>query len=183
MKGFIWPIVVLALVILGFMGLRSGDEVPAAVAQVTEQPRYVLRGAQWSSFDEQGGVRFKGSAANIDYFDDESARMTDFEATLQATGGASWTATAPEGYAPPRSRERMQLSGGVVGEGSWPDGEAVTFKTPDLWVDSSTESLETEARVEVQSVSRKGSARGLKLNGQTQQLTLLHDVEMRYVPR
>ena len=145
---------------------------------------HVKRGAEWSSFDEAGRLQFQGSADNIDYFDDESARMRTFALTVFAREGTPWLATAPEGYAPPGSdQQRLQLRGGVDGHGRWPDGEELQFQTPELWVDTGAETLTTEAKVTLTSRSRNAVARGMRVVGQKQQMSLLHDVEMRYVPR
>lgn len=183
MSRFIAPVLFVLLAMLAMLGFRDDESAVAPVVQTEEQPRYVLRGAQWRSFDDTGKVSYEGRASNIEYFDDESARLKEFEVSLLAARGAPWTATAPEAYAPPGSRDRMQLRGGVEGQGRWPDGEALTFRTPELWVDAGAELLETEARVEVDSATRRAKARGLKVNGEKQKLALLHEVEMRYVPR
>lgn len=183
MTRWIVPLTVVLVGGLAVFGFRDGSDTPATSAQSEEQPRYVVRGAQWRSFDASGAVRFEGRASNIDYFDDESAQLREFEVSLLAARGAPWTASAPEAFAPPGSRNRMQLRGGVVGQGRWPDGEPLVFRTPELWVDAASESLETEARVEVDSDSRRARARGLKVNGEKQRIALLHEVEMRYAPR
>lgn len=183
MTRFIAPALFVLLATLAVLGFRDGDGPVAPAVQVEEQPRYVLRGAQWRSFDAQGALSHEGQAANIEYFDDESARMHEFEVSLLAARGAPWTARAPEAYAPPGSRDRLQLRGGVEGAGRWPDGDALTFRTPELWVDAQRESLETAAEVEVDSPTRRATARGLKVDGSQQRLALLHEVEMHYVPR
>ncbi len=184
MKRLLVPIAAVLAVVLVFWGLRD-DSGPAEEEAVgAEQPRYVLRGAEWSSFDETGRLQFQGSADNIDYFDDESARMQKFALSVFGREGPPWIATAPEGYAPPGGKQqRLQLRGGVEGRGRWPDGEDLEFRTPDLWVDTKTETLSTDAKVNLISRSRNGDARGLRVTGDKQQLSLLHDVEMRYVPR
>lgn len=182
-KRYLIPLLVVVLAGLAVIGLRSTGDVATATAESAEQARYVLRGAQWKNFDASGAVRFEGTAESIDYYDDESALMRRFEVTVLADQGSPWQVSAPEGYAPPGNRNRMQLRGGVMGEGRWPDGEALSFKTPELWVDTTAETLETSARVELQGASRSGSARGLKISGPKQRLSLSKEVEMRYVPR
>lgn len=183
MKRYLAPLLVLLLAGLAVIGLRSTGDTPAVATVADDQPRYVLRGAQWRNFDASGAVRFEGTADNIDYYDDESALMREFSVTVLADRGSPWHVAAPEGYAPPGSRSRLQLRGGVEGEGRWPDGEALRFKTPDLWVDTTAETLEASSDVSVQSATRRASARGLKVNGPKQKMSLLGEVEMRYVPR
>lgn len=183
MKRYLVPLLVVLMAGLAVIGLRSTGDAPTVAAGTAEQPRYVLRGAQWRNFDASGAVRFEGTAENIDYYDDESALMREFEVTVLADKGSPWHVAAPEGYAPPGSRNRLQLRGGVEGQGRWPDGEALSFKTPELWVDTTAETIETGTAVDVQSASRSGRARGLKVSGPKQKLSLLGEVEMRYVPR
>lgn len=183
MKRYLAPLLVLLLAGLTLIGLRGTGDTPVLASVADEQPRYVLRGAQWRNFDASGAVRFEGRAENIDYYDDESALMRQFEVTVLADRGTPWRVSAPEGYAPPGSRDRLQLRGGVEGEGRWPDGEALRFETPDLWVDTTAETLDAGSDVSVHSASRSAKARGLKVNGPKQKMTLLGEVEMRYVPR
>lgn len=183
MKRFIGPLLVVLLAGLAVIGLRGTSDAPTKTAGTAEQPRYVLRGAQWRNFDANGAVRFEGTADNIDYYDDESALMRQFKVTVLADQGSPWHVAAPEGYAPPGSRNRLQLRGGVEGEGRWPDGEALRFKTPELWVDTTAETLDTSREVSVDSASRSARARGLKVSGPKQKMSLLGEVEMRYVAR
>lgn len=184
MKRFAIPIVVMLAVALVFWSLRD-ERGPVEEGTIgAEQPRYILRGAEWSSFDKAGRLAFQGSADNIDYFDDESARMRTFALSVFSREGEPWIATAPEGYAPPGSdQQRLQLRGGVEGRGRWPDGEDLEFRTPELWVDTGAETLSTDAQVTLISRRRNAVARGLRVAGEKQHLSLLHDVEMRYVPR
>lgn len=183
MSRYVVPAVAVLLLAIAFLGFRGEDRPPMEAAATAEQPRYVLRGAEWSSFDEKGTLQFQGSAANIDYFDDESARLQTFALVVFGAEGAPWTATAPRGYSPPGSRERLQLLGGVEGKGRWPDGEPMVFRTAQLWVDTRAETITTDDKVDLESKSRTGSARGLKVTGPKRQMSLLNEVEMRYDPR
>jgi len=183
MNRLVVPGIAVLLLALAFFGFRGEDSPTAGTTATAEQPRYVLRGAEWSSFDENGTLEFQGSATNIDYFDDESARLHTFALSVFGAQGAPWTATAPEGYSPPGQRERLQLLGGAEGKGRWPDGEEMVFNTPQLWVDTKAETITTDEKVDLKSKSRTASARGLKVTGPKQEMSLLNEVEMRYVPR
>lgn len=183
MSRFPWPLLLVLPAVLALWGLQDDGAVTVTATAEAEHPRYLLRGAQWRSFDARGAIRYDGQAADIAYYDDESALLHEFEVRLLAARGAPWTARAPEAFAPAGSRDRLQLRGGVAGEGRWPDGEALTFRTPELWVDSAREILETEAPVEVNSAARRAKARGLRVDGAQQRVALLHQVEMRYAPR
>ncbi|MGQ0622915.1 MAG: LPS export ABC transporter periplasmic protein LptC [Panacagrimonas sp.] len=181
MNRWFGPLFVIVLAGLAIMVMRGGQPAPSGATVQADQPRYTLRGAQWQRFDAQGQIEFEGRAQSIDYFDDESARLSQFELTALATGGAPWTATAPEGFAPAGTR-RVQLRGGVEGQGHWPDNEPLNFQTPEIWLDSAAQQLETEAKVQIQSRTRQVDARGMKVNGKSRKIDLLHDVKMRYVP-
>lgn len=181
MSRLLGPLLLIVLVGLAIVVLRGGQPVPAGAEAQADQPRYTLRGAQWSRFDGHGQIEFEGEAQTIDYFDDESARLTQFELTALSAGGAPWTATAPEGFAPAGAK-RLQLRGGVEGQGRWPDDEPLSFSTPEIWLDSAAQQLETEAQVQIKSQTRQADARGLRVNGKSRQIALLHNVKLRYVP-
>ncbi|MGQ0700065.1 MAG: LPS export ABC transporter periplasmic protein LptC [Panacagrimonas sp.] len=182
MRRYIGSLIAVILAALAILFFRSGDPTPGAVAALEDTPRYTLRGAQWRRFDLQGQMEFEGRARTIDYFDDESARLSQVELTALTGSGSPWTASAPEGRAPAGER-RVQLRGGVTGQGRWPDGEALEFTSPELWLDSAKQELTTDAAVQIESRSKQVAARGLRVRGKKQQVMLLQDVKMRYVPR
>lgn len=163
--------------------LRDPEPLQSPTLIAAQEPRYIVRGAQWRSFDDDGELRLRGSATLINYYDDDSARMTEFEVRITGSDGTPWQASAPEGYAPGGGDERLQLRGGVEGQGAWPDGVALQFRTPDLWIDAQQETLETDAEVEVLGRLRQGRSRGMRVASQANQVDLLNDVEIRYVPR
>lgn len=184
MKKYFGPLLLVVAVALAILFLRRGE--PSSVGATAEQdpPRYTVRGAQWRRFDAQGQMEFEGRAQTIAYFDDESARLATVELTALTGTGSPWTATAPNGHAPAglSGSGRVQLSGGVTGKGRWPDGEPLEFTTRELWLDSARQELATDAAVRIESRSKRVQARGLKVNGKTQQIVLRHQVKMRYVP-
>lgn len=180
MNRLLGPLLIVILAGLVLVLMRSGQQRSSAAVTEADQPRYTLRGAQWRRFDAQGQVEFEGQAQSIEYFDDESARLSQFQLTAFGASGAPWTATAPEGFAPVGAR-RLRLFGGVEGRGRWPDEEPLSFRTPELWLDSAAQQLETEAAVRVESATRQVDARGLRIKSETRQIALLHDVKMRYV--
>ena len=180
MSRLIAPLLIVLLVGLAILSLRGGQAMRIAANAAPEQPRYIVRGAQLQSYDEAGQIQFQGQAENIDYFDDESARMRTFEVSVLGGRGAPWTASAPEAFAPAGERHRLQLLGGVEGAGRWPDGEALRFKTESLWVNTATQTLDTEAAVQLDSATRKAAGVGLAVRSEPLRIALLHQVEMRY---
>ena len=180
MSRLVAPLLIVLLAGLAILSLRGGQPVRIAAAAAPEQPRYVVRGAQLQSYDDTGQMQFEGKAENIDYFDDESARMRQFEASVLGVRGAPWTATAPQAFAPAGERRRLQLLGGVEGAGRWPDGEALHFKTESLWVDTDTQALDTDAAVQLDSATRRAAGVGLAVRSEPLRIVLLQQVEMRY---
>lgn len=176
------PLALLAAIGL-FAWLRDPAPMPTGPTIGAHEPRYVLRGAQWRSYDAQGALRFEGSASLIDFFDDESARMQDFEIRVPGRQDQPWVARAPAGEVPPGGGERLRLTGGVEGHGAWPDGQTLKFSTESLWVDPGSRSLETDTPVSVKSPGREGRASGMQVDGVAQRVNLLGEVEIRYVAR
>ncbi|MGQ0501227.1 MAG: LPS export ABC transporter periplasmic protein LptC [Panacagrimonas sp.] len=180
MPRYAGPVIVVVVLALAMLVLRKEERVAPAVAAQADPPRYTVRGAQWSRYGETGKVEFQGRAESIDYFDDESARLAKVEVTAPNTsGGAPWIASAPEGRMPAKVH-RVLLSGGVDGKGQWPDGEALKFSTPELWLDSDRNELSTRAAIQLDSRSKQAQAQGLVVDGKRRTVALLGDVKMRY---
>lgn len=178
--GLLLLVLVAGLVMLSLGGDPTGT---APGPSASEQPRYVMRGVELHSFDAQGNAQFQGQASSIEVFDDQSARLDDFRVQALAGEGAPWTASAPQGYAPPGTRTRLQLLGGVEGRGRWPDGEPLQFRSEDLWVETDVQRLHTASRVQLDSASRKARGRGLEVTATPAGVVLMNEVEMRYAPR
>lgn len=156
-------------------------EAPEAVGAL---PRYTLKEAHWTRFDESGKPAFEATAGNIDYFSDESARLKTIE--LRALGGKAspWRISAPEGYAPPRE-QRVNLHGPVTAVAQWPEGEKgepLNFEASQLWVDQRKQELYTDTPVRLSGPNRNAEAGGLRADWTGKKLELLGDVRMKYVP-
>lgn len=181
MNRLLLPILVLLIVVLGALSLRRGPATQNAAAPATEPPRYTVRTARWQRFDADGKPMFEATADSIEYFDDESAELHTLDLTALSGGdGDPWRASAPSGHSPP-GEHRLQLTGGVKGQGHWPDGEPLEFATPDLWLDPSEKRLDTTSKVTIQSPTRSAEAVGLRVDGQHSTIHLLKDVRIRYV--
>lgn len=181
MKRFLIPLLGAALLAFAVFSVREAEVPLMDAPNSDEEPRYVIRGARWKSHDEEGTVRVQGSARVIRYYDDDSARLKDFSVKVQGKDGNPWVARAPEGYSPPQNRHRLHLSGGVEGDGNWPDGEPLIFNTEDVWVDSAEDTLETDSKVNLRSANRLGIARGLRISGKKESVVLNNEVEIHYV--
>lgn len=157
-------------------------QAPAAPAQPAEKvPRYRVTGAQWTRLGARGEPEFRAQAASIDWYADDSADLADLR--IDALGGADspWHLEAPAGHAPAGQR-RLQLKGGVHARGESVDADAVDFTTPDLWVDLLRRELRTEAPVVLRSGPRSATARGLQADFAGENVKLLEDVQVDYVP-
>ncbi|HUR40360.1 MAG TPA: LPS export ABC transporter periplasmic protein LptC [Verrucomicrobiae bacterium] len=165
-----------------FLSWRSLQApVPEAVAPAAEAPRYAVTGAQWLRLGPGGQPEFRASAASIDYFADGSAKLRTIR--LDALGGydSPWRIEAPAGEAPPNTR-KLQLTGGVHGQGQHSSGTPINFTTERLWVDLLRRELHTEARVTLQTEARSATARGLRADFDGERVQLLNDVQVDYAP-
>jgi lipopolysaccharide export system protein LptC len=161
---------------------RSSLQPPAAApARAEAQPRYQVTDGHWIRYNERGESEFEATAERIEYFDDESARLSTLE--MHSLGGSEspWRLSAPEGYAPPHSDRRMQLRGGVRAMGHWPEGEPLNFETQYLWVDEVNRQLYTDAPVLLRGKSRSAKADGLRAAWVGRSVELLGQVRMQYV--
>ncbi len=181
MIRYLAPLVAATLMAVVLLTLREDARPTISEDSGEEQARHLIRGASWKSHDDDGTVRVTGRANIIRYFDDESARLENFSVKIEGSDGGPWEARAPKGYSPPQNRSLLHLSGGVEGDGHWPDGEALIFNTEDVWVDSVEDLLVTDAKVTMRSASRLGRAKGLRISGKEEAVVLQHDVEIHYV--
>lgn len=162
--------------------LRRLEPVEVPVADDTLRPRYVLSGAKWTRYDAQGQQRFSVQADLIEYFDDESATLTEIDARLPGGDESRWTLLSPGGRVPAGER-LILLTGPVTGRGLNDDGEPLDFETPELWLDPEQQTFRTEAGVHLRSPGFSGTAKGLLGNWQQQSFQLLGNVRMDYARR
>jgi LPS export ABC transporter protein LptC len=178
---FALPILVaLGVLLATWQGPAPAPQRAAPSAQ--SLPRYKVLDGQWTRYNAKGQPEFVVTAQSIEYYDDESARLTTLE--MHSLGGANspWRLSAPEGYAPPQSQHRMQLRGGVDAMGHWPEGEPLHFTAPYLWVDERNRQLFTDAAVEVRGRNRSATADGLRADWVGKSIELLGHTKMRYAP-
>lgn len=170
-------VLLLAALYFTWEGLR--EPPPPAVAAAPEAPRYAVTGALWVHLDRQGDPEFRARADTIDYYADESARMTTV--SLDGLGGTAspWHIEAPAAQAPPHERQ-LQLEGGVHATGERVGGETVSFTTETLWVDLLRKELHTDAAVQLQTEFRSATARGLRADFDGERVQLLNDVKVDY---
>ncbi len=177
---FTVPIVLaVALLMLTWRGSETAVEPASTAAEAL--PRYELADARWVRYDERGQPEFEANVESIEYFDDESAKLTSIE--MHSLGGSSspWRISAPEGHAPPHSQQRVQLLGGVNANGQWPQGEPLSFQTPYLWVDEKVRQIYTDAPVQLQGPGRSASAAGMRADWMSRSVELSGQVRTQYV--
>lgn len=179
-----WMMLVLVAVAgaaaLALMGERLQEPVVVTPPPSVELPRYSVTGAEWIRLDAGGQPEMRARAGVIDYFADDSARLSDL--TLDSLGGSTspWQMHSPTGRVPPHER-RLLLEGEVLASGVYGD-EPVSFKTRELWVDLLRREFRTDAPVVLDSPFRRASARGLRADFAGTTVQLLNDVEVDYVP-
>lgn len=165
-------------------GLLDSGPTTAPAAEGQRSPRYSLKGVNWVRLNAQGESEFTAQADTADYFDDESAHYEQLRVEVTGinnqAGATPWKLSSPSGEAPAHEK-RISMNGPVDVSGAWPDGQPLTLKTPQLWVDPVQRTLNTEAGVEFASDSRNGQSRGLKADWSKQTVQLLGDVRMEYV--
>lgn len=152
---------------------RRGDSQSA--------PRYTIRNAEWTRLGSNGKTEFRINADRIDYYDDESARMTNVAMDGLAEGKGPWRLTSPLGQMPAHDK-RILLTKPVVITGAMQQGGPVKMVTDQLWVDSAKTQLYTDAPVLLTRGNQQASAIGLNADWAGQHLQLLRDVKVLYVP-
>ena len=156
---------------------NSMVETPSAPSTL---PRYTLGTADLVRYDTDGEPYLHGQADSIEYFDDQSGRAHNIQVNLTSDEDHPWHVTSPSATLPPH-QHRFMLDGPVLANGVWPDNaEPLSLRTDRLWIDPDRHLIETDAPVEVHSVSRNGNAVGLRSDWVTQSMQLLHNVKMTY---
>ena len=169
--------VVLLLSLGGFE--QSGNT--AVRENLQGKPRYVIANAEWTRLGADGKTVFHINAEHIDYYDDESARMTNLSLDGLDQGKGPWRLTSPLGEMPARDK-RILLNKPVVMTGAVKQGEAIKLITDQVWVDGAKKELYTASPVVMTRGTQQATATGMNADWAGQRLQLLHDVKVTYVP-
>ncbi|HEU0197411.1 MAG TPA: LPS export ABC transporter periplasmic protein LptC [Nevskiaceae bacterium] len=179
-RHVVMPLLLTALAaVLVYSLVRQTRPQRVATTVNTQAPQYALQDVDLTRYGPNGLPRITAHAAEIDRF--AGGRTTGTDLTVTTLRGVTpWTATAPQGALGGRNQP-LQLSGGVVARGRWPDdGQALTVTTPELSIDTQTHELYTSAPVKLSSAHRNGTAVGLRANWLNQTLSLLDQVHLSY---
>lgn len=169
------------LAALQFTFLRLDDSGSIAPDIAVGPPRYTVSGAQLTRHDRNGDPNLRGTAANVEYFDDESGRATTLHLDLIADGRPNWQLDTPTATLP-AGQHRYLLEDAVQVRGIWPDtGEPVRVDSTQVWVDPDTRSFYSDTPVQVSSAARNGTAVGMRGDWLSHRLQLEKDVRMSYV--
>lgn len=153
--------------------------VPVARSD-TNPPRYTLNDVDWVRYNDAGQPNLRGHAAQIDYYNNQSATGKTMQVTLLRNDKAAWTATSPSGEMPAGDK-RIRLDGKVQLNGRWPDNnQPLRIDTTQLWIDPQLHELSTDAGVTLSSSMRNGNATGLRADWVTRTFNLNADVKMTY---
>lgn len=173
----------LLVILLVYLTLRGFGTRTSPVEQVkVERPRYVLKGAEWTRYDEQGQPEVRATALSIDYFDDKSARLNTLEMDRLGGGNGPWHLSAATGVMP-ANQERMQLGRPVTVTGDLQDLGPVRIVSDTLWVDFERKEIHTGDSVLLSGEGRNARATGLRADWNGERVQLLQDVHVDYAPR
>jgi LPS export ABC transporter protein LptC len=175
------PLLLIAVALVVWLqGLDRGNAT--AARDEGPRPRYSMRNAEWTRLGADGHTEFHVTAATIDYYVDESARMSNMTLDGLDGGRGPWRLTSPAGEMPAHET-RMLLKKPVVMIGlPKQGGSAVKLTTDQMWVDSKLKELYTESPVRMTRGTEHASATGMRADWAGQKMDLLHDVKVTYVP-
>jgi len=170
----------LALGVLLFLSLRALERnAPPAGAGPEATPRYELLNSEWIRTSADGSPQFIARAAQMSWYDDQSAQLRHAEVRALGGGSSPWRLTAPEGHLPAKSRDLL-LSGTVLATGHWPDGSHLGFHTERMWVETVQRMLRTDADVALEGSGRSVMATGLAADFDGRNIRLLSNVRAQY---
>lgn len=180
----LWLTPLLLIAALGFWLARQPEYLSEGETVKSEEPatpRYTLTGASWLRLDSKGQPQLRAQAVQIDFFDDDSARLETL--SVDALGGLDsvWRLSAPSGYVPPHQK-RLRLDGPVNGETRLADNEWAQLHAEQLWVDQSRRELTSDKPVRLVSPRRQAQAHGLRADFNGKRIELRGNVEARYAP-
>jgi len=184
-RRLLFLVVALALSVAVLMSVRSFDQSSGTSATQDDgpRPRYALRDAEWTRLGPDGKAQFHITATTIDYYDNESAIMSNM--TMDGLGGdkGAWTLTSPAGEMP-AEQERILLKNPVVVTGQPNNGrEPIKLITDQMWVDNKRKEIYTDSPIRMTQGSQEATANGMQADWLGQKLELMHDVKVTYVPR
>jgi|GEM_PF-813603 len=168
----------LAVAIMGAVGiaLLQGDSPPAeTIAAPPPDARSYLSEMRLRRFDENGQMDYRASAERATYFADGSLALSTVDVDYLGGDRSVWTLTAPSGRVPP-SQDRIELTGAVNVHGRDDAGMPLDFNTEQLLVELETETLRSEAPVELRSPDKRIEAVGLVTDFQGTRVKLLNRV-------
>lgn len=179
-----WLLPLALVVALGFWIARQ-PEAPgsaSAGAPPAAMPRYALTGVNWLRLDSKGQPQFRAQAAQIDFYDDDSARLQTL--SLDALGGldSPWRFNSPSGFVPP-GQKRLRLDGPVAGTGKLANGDTVHLNAAQLWVDSAKREISSETAVQIDAPRRQAQAQGLRADFGGKRVELRGKVQATYAPK
>ncbi len=186
MGRLLFLVVMLTISVALWMGVRGFDQAGTeSTAQEDNgpRPRYALRDAEWTRLDTDGKAQFHITAATINYYENESAIMSNM--TMDGLGGekGAWTLSSPAGEMPAH-QERILLKKPVVITGqSDQTGGPIKLFTDQLWVDNTRKEIYTESPLRMTQGEQQATATGMNADWAGEKLNLLHDVKVTYVPR
>ncbi|MBB86640.1 LPS export ABC transporter periplasmic protein LptC [Abyssibacter sp.] len=168
----------LAVAIMGAVGiaLLQGDSSPPEnIAAPPPDARSYLADMRLRRFGDDGQLEYRATADRATYFADGSLALSTVDVDYLGGRQSVWTLSAPSGRVPP-SQDRIELTGAVNVHGRDEAGVPVDFNTEQLLVELESETLRSEAPVELRSPDKHVEAIGLVADFQGTQVELLNRV-------
>ena len=168
----------LAVAIMGAVGiaLLQGDSSPPEnIAAPPPAARPYLADLRLRRFRDDGQLEYRATADRATYFADGSLALSTVDVDYLGGRQSVWTLSAPSGRVPP-SQDRIELTGAVNVHGRDEAGVPVDFNTEQLLVELESETLRSEAPVELRSPDKHVEAIGLVADFQGTQVELLNRV-------
>jgi LPS export ABC transporter protein LptC len=155
-------------------------DAPESRAVMATEPRYELRGVDWTRFGEDGKTLIQAHADTGRYYDDKSASFDAITVRHLGAGPSPWTLSSPHGRIP-AAEQRIELTDPVDMRGALKNGDPASVASASMWVDFERQEIYTEDAIRLSSPGREVRAIGLRGDWAGTRLQLMKNVEVNYV--
>ena len=174
-------LVLVALVIV--LGARLVDRRPADAAPVRtpNDSDYYLLGASIEQMDTRGRPEYRMTVAESLHYPDRSARLTDIHVDYFGEAEHRWVLDAGRGRIP--AGEKNILLHDSVEVIRDPEGKRpLRLRTRRAWVRPEQDQVDTDVTVQITAPGQQTTGRGMRIDLNSNRITLNHDVRVRYQP-
>lgn len=179
MRIILLIVALVALATLLLRGQRTPDSTLEAAAD--HAPRYTISQLQAVRTNAEGQPTLRLSVDKAEYFDDKSALLRGITAQGLSGGASPWTLHSDMGRTP-ANQQRLMLYAPVTAHGRFPDGQALTLRAGEVWLDQQKQRMSSSQPVSIQGPGRELHAQSWQAGFDGKTLNL-KSVEMRYALR